>query len=75
VRQGFGTVAIGLATGLVAAFAGTRLLADLFYGVKPTDPVTFGAVAALLLGVALLACWLPARRATRVSPLAALRFE
>ena len=75
VRQGFGTVAIGLATGLVAAFAGTRLLADLFYGVKPTDPVTFGAVAALLLGVALFACWLPARRATRVSPLAALRFE
>ena len=75
MRQGFGMIGIGVVVGLGAAFAGTRLLADLFYGVAPSDPVTFGAVAGLLLGVALIACWIPARRATRVSPLVALRFE
>ena len=75
LRQGVGIVGIGLLAGLVAAFAGTRLLADLFYGVKPSDPATFVAVASLLLAVALLACWIPARRATRVSPTVALRFE
>ena len=73
--QGVGIVGIGLLTGLAAAFAGTRLLADLFYGVKPSDPATYAGVATLLLAVALLACWIPARRATRVSPLIALRFE
>jgi predicted permease len=75
LRQGFGIVAIGLLVGLAAAFAGTRLLADLFYGIKPSDPLTFAAVALLLFAVALLACWIPAHRATRVSPLVALRFE
>jgi len=75
LRQGIPLVAIGLLTGLAAAFAGTRLLADLFYGVTPSDPVTYTAVATLLLAVALLACWIPARRATQVSPLVALRFE
>src|SRR5438552_2429446 len=75
LRQGLGTVGIGLLAGLVAAFAGTRLLGDLFYGVAPNDPVTYAAVAALLLAVVLLACWIPARRATRVSPVLALRFE
>jgi len=75
LRQGVGIVGIGLLTGLAAAFAGTRLLADLFYGVTPSDPPTYMAVATLLLVVALLACWIPARRATRVSPLIALRFE
>jgi len=75
LRQGLGTVGIGLLAGLVAAFAGTRLLGDLFYGVAPNDPVTYAAVAALLLAVVLLACWIPARRATRVSPVIALRFE
>lgn len=75
LRQGVGIVAIGLIVGLAAAFAGTRLLADLFYGVKPSDPLTYAAVATLLLAVALLACWIPARRATRVSPTVALRFE
>jgi predicted permease len=75
LRQGLGVVVIGLLAGLAAAFAGTRLLADLFYGVKPGDPVTYVSVAALLLAVALLACWIPARRATRISPVTALRFE
>ncbi len=74
-RQGLGIVGIGLLVGLAGAFAGTRVLADLFYGVKPSDPVTYAAVATLLLAVALLACWIPARRATRVSPVIALRFE
>jgi predicted permease len=75
LRQGVGIVGIGLLAGLAAAFAGTRLLGDLFYGVTPSDPVTYAAVATLLLAVALLACWIPARRATRVSPTVALRFE
>jgi len=75
LRQGVGVVTLGLVVGLLLAFSGTRLLADLFYGVAPSDPLTYVAVATLLLGVALLACWIPARRATRVSPLAALRFE
>jgi putative ABC transport system permease protein len=75
LRQGFGIVGIGVVVGLAVAFAGTRVLADLFYGVAPNDPATFAAVATLLLGVALLACWIPARRATHVSPLVALRFE
>jgi putative ABC transport system permease protein len=75
LRQGFGIVGLGVLLGLAAAFAGTRLLADLFYGVTPSDPVTYAAVGTLLLAVALLACWIPARRATRASPLIALRFE
>jgi len=75
LRQGFGTIGLGLVVGLAVAFAGTRLLSDLFYGVTPSDPVTYAAVATLLFAVALLACWIPARRATRVSPLVALRFE
>jgi predicted permease len=75
LRQGLGIVGIGLLAGLAAAFAGTRLLADLFYGVTPSDPATYASVASLLLAVALLACWIPARRATRVSPTVALRFE
>jgi predicted permease len=63
LRQGIALVAIGLLAGLVAAFAGTRLLADLFYGVTPSDPLTYAAVATLLVAVGLLACWIPARRA------------
>jgi putative ABC transport system permease protein len=75
LRQGVGVAGVGLALGLAAAFAGTRVLADLFVGVKPADPLTFTAVAILPAGVALLACWIPARRATRVDPLVALRYE
>jgi predicted permease len=75
LRQGVGVVGIGLALGLAAAFAGTRVLADLMVGVKPADPLTFAGVAILLAGIALLACWIPARRATRVDPLVALRYE
>jgi predicted permease len=75
LRQGLGVIGIGLAIGLAASLAGTRLLADLFVGIKPTDPLTFVAVVTLLSSVALLACWLPAHRATRVDPLVALRYE
>jgi putative ABC transport system permease protein len=75
LRQSLLVVMIGIAVGLAAALAGTRALASLLVGIRPSDPVTFGVVLILLSGVALLACWIPARRATRVSPLVALRYE
>jgi ABC-type antimicrobial peptide transport system permease subunit len=75
VRQG-GVVALaGVTIGLAAALAGSRLIESLLYGVSPRDPGVFGVTTLLLLGVALLACWLPARRAARLSPLEALRTE
>jgi putative ABC transport system permease protein len=75
VRQGMTMTLIGLAIGLVGAFFMSRLLIGLLYGVSPTDPLTFTAVSIMLLAVALFACLIPARRATRVDPIIALRSE
>jgi putative ABC transport system permease protein len=75
LRQGLGLAIIGAAVGLVGAAVLSHLMAGLLYSVRPTDPLTFASVALLLTGVALLACYIPARRATRVDPLVALRHE
>jgi putative ABC transport system permease protein len=73
--QGLGLVAIGVVIGSAAALALTRLIAGLLFGVSPNDATTFVLVSATVIVVALLACYLPARRATRVDPLVALRYE
>jgi putative ABC transport system permease protein len=75
LRQAMSTALVGVVVGTVFAFALTRLMRALLFEVSATDPLTFAAVGQLLLTVALLAAYLPARRATRVDPLVALRYE
>jgi len=75
IGEGMRLVMIGIAIGLLAAFALTRWMETLLFGVRPTDPLTFTVIAAVLALVALIACWMPARRAMKVDPLIALRCE
>ncbi|HEY1308232.1 MAG TPA: ABC transporter permease [Vicinamibacterales bacterium] len=75
LRQSAGVTMIGIGLGLAAALAGGRLIRALLYNVSPRDPIVIGAVTLLLTAVALVACWLPARRAARLSPLEALRTD
>jgi putative ABC transport system permease protein len=75
LRSGMTLVVIGLAIGLAGALALTRLMSTLLFEVSPADPITFAAVAVAVILAALLACYIPARRATKVDPLIALRYE
>ena len=73
--QGMKLAIIGVVIGLAAAFGLTRVMASMLFGVTPTDATTFGAISALLIAVALLACYIPGRRATKVEPTISLRYE
>ena len=75
IGEGLKPALLGIAIGIVVALRLTSVLSSLLYGVKPTDPLTFAAVSLILIGVALLACHLPARRAANVDPMLALRNE
>ena len=75
LERGFSMAVMGVVLGIVASFLSTRLLAGLLFGIQATDPTTFVAVSAILLSVAIFACFVPARRATRVDPIVALKHE
>jgi ABC-type antimicrobial peptide transport system permease subunit len=75
LKEGMAMVAIGVALGIVGAFFATSLLVSFLYGVSVTDPIKFVVISLLLSGVALVASFIPARRATKVDPLVALRYE
>jgi ABC-type antimicrobial peptide transport system permease subunit len=75
IRQGMGLVTIALALGIVGALATSRLIGSLLYGVSSRDPRIYAVVVSVLMAVALLACWIPARRASAVDPMRALRSE
>ena len=75
IGQGLKLILLGAVIGIGAALALTRVIRSLLYEVTPTDPITFAGVSLLLISVALLACWWPARRAAKVDPMEALRYE
>jgi len=75
LREGIKLAILGTVIGVIAALGLMRLLANLLFGVSPSDPATFAAVAILLTSVAVAACYVPARRATKVDPIVALRYE
>lgn len=75
LREGLGVALIGVANGLVAALSVSRIMADYVYGIKATDPLTYGAATLVLVLVAMAACFIPARRAASVNPMEALRDE
>jgi ABC-type antimicrobial peptide transport system permease subunit len=75
LRDSLRLVAAGVIVGIAVAAGAVRLVADMLYGLSPTDLLTYVGVALLLVAVALLACWLPARRAAKIDPMVALRAE
>jgi len=75
MKQGMALTSFGIVIGLIGGLALTRMMKSLLFGVSATDPVTYAVIALLLIAVALLACWIPARRATKVDPMVALRCD